>query len=514
MEIILVDEEEILQKFLENTIPQNFRYFEKRNLNCIKNHLVTYLGYLENKPIAYGHLDKEDNNVWLGLCILENQQGMGFGKEMLKYLIDFSDKNLIKEIKLTVDIDNFKALNLYLKHGFKISEINKKHYLMERKSSIINIPVSLGEALDKLTILDIKLEKIKDDRRKDVEYEYDLLTKELSNYIEDNKFNYRILKEINLNIWDMQDDFRYNKGDKNELCIKIIEENDRRFRVKKKINEKTKSCIKEQKGYKIKEAFVLTHLGLGDNITSIGMVRYLSTLYDRVNVVCKERNEENVRLFYEDDKNITIYPVKNDNNISPRLGCDLKTFEQITKNMDLYLCGAHNMTRCKKITYDNIPYCFYQHVDISPKIFWEYFYIPSIVKSRSLLDLLNGIDFIFIHNTSSQGKVFDINIVEKKLTFNRDDILFLNPCINCYDVNHKFYQLAENLKGHKLAEYKDIIENSEANIFSDSSFMCLSLNLDIKTKQNYFVSRGSDYSKLYDSVYYSETYNKRKFKPL
>ena len=101
---------------MENTIPQNFRYFVNRDLNCIKNHLVTYLGYLENKPIAYGHLDKEDNNVWLGLCILENQQGMGFGKEMLNYLIDFSYKNSIKEIKLTIDIDNFKALNLYLKH--------------------------------------------------------------------------------------------------------------------------------------------------------------------------------------------------------------------------------------------------------------------------------------------------------------------------------------------------------------------------------------------------------------
>ena len=46
----------------------------------------------------------------------------------------------------------------------------------------------------------------------------------------------------------------------------------------------------EQKGYKLKKAFVLTHLGLGDNINSIGMVTYLSTCYDEVVVVCKEHN--------------------------------------------------------------------------------------------------------------------------------------------------------------------------------------------------------------------------------
>ena len=46
--------------------------------------------------------------------------------------------------------------------------------------SEIELPVSLGEALDKLTILDIKKEKIKDERYKDVEYEYSLLHDKLN----------------------------------------------------------------------------------------------------------------------------------------------------------------------------------------------------------------------------------------------------------------------------------------------------------------------------------------------
>ena len=85
--------------------------------------------------------------------------------------------------------------------------------------------------------------------------------------------------------------------------------------VLKKINNLCDSKLKEQKGYNLKTAFVLTHLGLGDNITSIGAVRYLSTCYDRVIVVCKEKNKKNMELFYSDDESIEIYSVIDDKDI-------------------------------------------------------------------------------------------------------------------------------------------------------------------------------------------------------
>lgn len=143
----------------------------------------------------------------------------------------------------------------------------------------------------------------------------------------------------------MQDEFRYNNCNKVDLCFKIIEDNDRRFRVKKKINDLTNSSLKEQKGYKPKKAFVLTHLGLGDNITAIGMVRYLSTCYDEVVVVCKNRNKKNMELFYQDDDSIKIYNIENDKNISPRYGFNINKFKQITKGYSLYLCGNHNLSK-------------------------------------------------------------------------------------------------------------------------------------------------------------------------
>ena len=71
----------------------------------------------------------------------------------------------------------------------------------------ISLPVSLGEALDKLTILDIKLQKIQDQRRQDVQKEYDLLDTTLISYRQKYAYYYKLLKEINLEIWDLQDTF-------------------------------------------------------------------------------------------------------------------------------------------------------------------------------------------------------------------------------------------------------------------------------------------------------------------
>lgn len=53
---------------------------------------------------------------------------------------------------------------------------------------IINLPVSIGEALDKLSILDIKLKKIKDERKLDVKKEYNLLYVKLKELLKKKRF--------------------------------------------------------------------------------------------------------------------------------------------------------------------------------------------------------------------------------------------------------------------------------------------------------------------------------------
>ena len=75
-------------------------------------------------------------------------------------------------------------------------------------SNIINLPVSLGEAIDKLTILEIKLENIKDSRKLEVKNEYDILYNQLYNIIEKYKSYYNLMKQINLDIWYLMDKLR------------------------------------------------------------------------------------------------------------------------------------------------------------------------------------------------------------------------------------------------------------------------------------------------------------------
>lgn len=381
--------------------------------------------------------------------------------------------------------------------------------------SIINLPVSLGEALDKLTILDIKINKIKDRRLNDVKKEYSVLYEKLKVYLDKFKFYYKILKQINLDIWEMQDDFRYNNGDKIKLCLQIIDDNDRRFRVKKKINDLTKSELKEQKGYKARKAFILTNLELSDNINTISMVRYLSTCYDEVIVVCKNVNKKDMEYFYQDDNSIKIYGVDNEKDISPNYGFNKEKFNEITKDYSLYLCGNHNLSGVK-CNYKNLPLCFYEQVNLNPNIFWDYFYTPIIQEANYLYKKISKINYVFIHNTTSSGKVFEIDLVEKKLNLDKEKILFINPNLNCYEEKDNFYELANEFIGHKLSYYTEIIKNAEYNILCDSSFMCMAINFELKNNNNYYCSRNNgSYDKLYSDKYiFTSNEMKKIFKSL
>lgn len=508
----------LLEHFLQCKIPKQFRYFEKRGLDVINNHKLTIVGTINKNnvdiPISYAHIDFENNTNWLGICVLDEYQNQGYGKELFTYLINYIKKNNIQNAKLTVDIDNWKALKMYLKNGFKIINTNDAYYTLKMINSPL-LEVSLGEAIDKLTILDIKKQKIKDERLKFVEKEYTILFKELEEYILKHKYYYDILLDINKNIWEMQDDFRYstNNENKNELCLKIIDENDRRFRVKKKINNLCNSELKEQKGYKPKKAFVLSHLGLGDNITSIGAVRFLSTQYDEVYVVCKNRNKKNIEMFYNDDPDIKIFSVENDKNISPNYGFNKKKFNELTKNMDLYLCGNHLLNK-KKHSTAIIPFNFYNDFNLKYDVFWKYFYISYYQESKNLYTVLENYKIVFIHNTSSSGIVFDKNILLKKLGIEcKENTIIINPDRNEYEKTHKFYNIAEKFIFKPLTYYVDTIINSKYVIVTDSCFFCLSINLPIKTKDCYYVSRNNkNYDYLYDKKYgYIDDYENKKF---
>ena len=131
MNIISINNKNInlLKKFIELNDSSNFRYFNSRNVNVIKNHIVTLLVIDNNNIIGYGHLDFE-KYIWLGVCILKKYRGKGYGTLMIKNLIYIANNNNIKNIFLTVDKENIPAINLYKKFDFKIIEEFDTYYKM------------------------------------------------------------------------------------------------------------------------------------------------------------------------------------------------------------------------------------------------------------------------------------------------------------------------------------------------------------------------------------------------
>ena len=123
----------------------------------------------------------------------------------------------------------------------------------------IIVEVSIGELLDKISILEIKQEKIKDSEKlKFISNEHSMLKNKLKNNINsDDKLNklFQSLKEINAKLWIIEDDKRQCEKDKDfgEKFIKLSRDvhflNDDRAKIKLEINNHTGSVIKEIKEY-------------------------------------------------------------------------------------------------------------------------------------------------------------------------------------------------------------------------------------------------------------------------
>ena len=120
----------LLNGFLNNSIPGTFRYFNKRSINVISNHLITLILIDDNLPVGYAHIDCDDNKYWFGICILENYQGKGYGKKIMEYIFNHERIKNIDNIYLTVDKINDIAINLYKKYNFYIIEEKDSYFKM------------------------------------------------------------------------------------------------------------------------------------------------------------------------------------------------------------------------------------------------------------------------------------------------------------------------------------------------------------------------------------------------
>ena len=125
----------------------------------------------------------------------------------------------------------------------------------------ILVEVSVGELLDKISILEIKQEKIKDpEKLKFINDEHSILKDQLDNNVKsDEKLNtlFQSLKDINAKLWVIEDDKRLceKNSDFTENFIKLSRDvhflNDERAKIKLEMNNHTGSKIKEIKEYTV-----------------------------------------------------------------------------------------------------------------------------------------------------------------------------------------------------------------------------------------------------------------------
>lgn len=125
----------------------------------------------------------------------------------------------------------------------------------------VTVEVSLGELVDKITILEIKTEKIEDQNKVALaQQEKDVLEQTLKE-LEGDVFSEvaalrSSLKDVNLTLWKIEDDIREKERQKSfddefiDLARRVYITNDQRFKFKNEINNKFGSNIKEVKSYK------------------------------------------------------------------------------------------------------------------------------------------------------------------------------------------------------------------------------------------------------------------------
>ena len=120
----------------------------------------------------------------------------------------------------------------------------------------IHAQISIGELIDKITILKIKQDKMKGDQLKNVNQELKNLENIVKNHqIDIDKDLFNNLKKVNDRLWEIEDSIRLKEKNKEfdkdfiELARSVYIQNDKRSLIKKNINRRYNSNITEEKSY-------------------------------------------------------------------------------------------------------------------------------------------------------------------------------------------------------------------------------------------------------------------------
>jgi len=229
-------------------------------------------------------------------------------------------------------------------------------------------------------------------------------------------------------------------------------------------------------------AYLLSHNGLGDNITMIGAVNFLLKYYVKIYFICKKKYETNVKLLYNND-NVILITINEYN--------EYNECKNIINNVnklinDIFICGhchtAHlsshitnvNILNHNKnninIKYNHI-FNFYNGIGLDTNIYVNYFNIESTPTSIDYYNKINKYKIIFMHTQGSNRSINTSNI--NNLFINNSEYIIICSNKNMYNTDNIHYELANTYVNLPITYYIDIIKKSIEIHVIDSCFSCI-----------------------------------------
>jgi len=233
-------------------------------------------------------------------------------------------------------------------------------------------------------------------------------------------------------------------------------------------------------------AYFLSHNGLGDNITNIGAINFLSQYYETIYLLCKSNNYENLKLlFYNKPVVLVQFDKSQEDNECNKI---IATIYDNT-NYDIYISGwchkklfykrrvtnkdiiNYNVNKNYTIKYEHI-YDFYNDLGLDLYIYYNYFYINSSEESIKLYnDIKHYKNIIFLHTLSSNYEVSLDDVIN--IHKDKDDSILICANKNVYDKTNQKYDICQKYVYLLVAQYIDIIKNASEIYVIDSCFSCI-----------------------------------------
>ena len=230
-------------------------------------------------------------------------------------------------------------------------------------------------------------------------------------------------------------------------------------------------------------AYLLTYNGLGDYITMIGALNFLSNYYQHIYMICRVGSIENMKLFLP-NKQITyipIYPTRfsltsNEHLLLEATQC-IKIINEAPINNDILICGTEQLkggvlksriTNKRLLEYksNDKQYTirwvhireFYHNIGLDLSIYYEYFDIPS--PNNPITEDYN---IIFAHTKASDREIQIPDVIAKYINDKNTIIICANK--NVYPSDHPKYELANQYINIPIAHYIDIIKQATEIVY-------------------------------------------------